>query len=171
MIALLTALLLAQDPYHKPVKEHEFFKNLEGEWESTSKMMVGEPEPVVTKGKESNRLIAGGLFLIQDMEAEMFGGRFIGHATRCYDVHKKKYTGSWVDNMATGLYTMEGTLDEAGKVLTEILEGANPMTGEPLKMKMTTTIKDKDSRVSRFFMIDPDGKDVEMGSVEYVRKK
>ena len=168
---LLLAALLVQDVYAKPGKEHAFLKNFEGEWESTSKMMMGDPEPVVAKGKETNRLIAGGLFLIQDMEAEMFGGTFIGHATRGYDVHKKKYTGAWVDTMATGVYTIEGTLDDTGKVLTEWIEGANPQTGEPMKMKMVTEVKDKDRRISRFFMPGPDGKEAEMGSVEYVRKK
>ncbi|HYE99839.1 MAG TPA: DUF1579 domain-containing protein [Planctomycetota bacterium] len=171
MLSLLAAVLLQQDVYAKPVKEHAFLKNFEGEWETTSKMLMGGPEPVVAKGKESSRLIAGGLFLITDMEAEIFGGTFVGHATRCYDVHKKKFTGSWVDNMATGVYTLEGTLDETGKVLTEWIEGANPQTGEPMKMKMTTTVKDKDSHTSRFFMTGPDGKEMEMGSVEYVRKK
>lgn len=170
MIALAAALLVAQDVWPKPVKEHEFLKNFEGEWESTSTFQMG-PEPTVSKGKESCKLIAGGLFLIIDSEGEMFGGKFVGHGTMGYDVHKKKFTGAWIDNMATGVYLVEGALDEAGKVLTEWMEGTNPRTGEAFKMKLTHTVKDRNSRTLRFFMSTPDGKEMETGSIEYTRKK
>ena len=101
MIATLLTLVLAQDMTAKPVKEHEVLKKFEGEWDSTMKATM-EPgkDPMVSKGKESCKLIMGGLFLVTSLDAEMMGGKFFGHGILGYDVQKKKYTGSWVDSMA-----------------------------------------------------------------------
>jgi hypothetical protein len=171
MIAALLLLAAAQD-MPKPGKEHEILKRFEGEWEGTMKMMM-EPgkDPLVSKSKESCKLIAGGLFLVIDVDGEMMGAKFVGHGVTGYDLQKKKYTGSWVDSMATGQYSIEGTADEAGKVLTEHMEGADPGTGKSFKMKLIHEFKDKDSRVMKFYMTGPDGKDIETGSVEYKRRK
>lgn len=156
----------------KPGKEHEFLKQLEGEWESTAKfVMAPGQEPMVSKGVETCRLIAGGLFLIIDTDAEMMGGKFVGHGTLGYDVLKKKYTGSWIDSTATGVYLVEGTVDEKGKVFTESMEGADPRTGGTFKMRMIHEIKGKDTRVLTFSMPGPDGKETQTGTIEYKRKK
>lgn len=155
----------------KPGKEHELLKQFEGEWEATAKFM-GEPgkDPVVSKSKESARIIAGGLFLVFDDEGEMFGQKFTGHGTMGYDVHKKKFTGTWIDSMATGVYLIESTVDATGKVFTEWMEGTDPQSGKPMKMKMVHEVKDRDHRVLRFFMDGPDGKEIETGAIAYQRK-
>lgn len=170
-------LLLAsplQDPPGppKPGKEHEILKQFEGSWEYTSKFIM-EPgkDPLVSKGKETVRTIAGGLFIVFDVEGEMMGAKFVGHGTMGYDVQKKKYTGTWIDSMATGVYLVEGTCDEKGKVFTEMMEGADPQSGQPMKMKMVHEIKDKDRRVLTFFANGPDGKEIQVGTLDYTRKK
>jgi hypothetical protein len=165
------ASLALQESGPKPGKEHELLRQFEGEWDCTAKF--GEPgkDPVVSQCKESARVIAGGLFLVYDVEGEMLGQKFTGHGTMGYDVQKKKFTGSWIDSMATGVYLVEGTADERGKVFTEWMEGADPQSGAPLKMKMVHEVRDKDSRVLKFFMNGPDGKEIESGTIEYRRKK
>ena len=101
------------------------------------------------KAKESARLIAGGLFLVQDVEGEMMGAKFTGHGTMGYDTQKKEYTGSWVDSMATGVYFIHGTYDTKTKTFTETMEGSDPASGQPMKMKMEQEIKDNDNRVDQ----------------------
>jgi len=169
---LLAIALLLQDGFPKPGAEHQVLKHFEGEWEYTAKFMTGPGQESVSKGKESARLIAGGLFIVFDSEGDMMGGKFVGHGTMGYDVLKKKYTGTWIDNMATGVYLVEATYDEKAKTFTEIMEGTNPRTGQPMKMKLVHTIKDKDQRSLRFFMPGNDGApDLEVGGLEYTRKK
>jgi hypothetical protein len=164
--------LARQDFGPKPGKEHELLRQFEGEWECTAKFMM-EPgkDPVVSKCKESARMIAGGLFLVYEVEGEMMGQKFTGHGTMGYDLHKKKYTGSWIDSMATGVYLVEATADEKGKVFTEWMEGADPQTGKLMKMKMVHEVKDQDNRILRFYMNTPDGKEIESGTIDYKRKK
>jgi hypothetical protein len=177
MIAILTSLLalsgvegLVQDMSAKPGKEHELLKKFEGEWDAAAKFMM-EPgkEPVPSKGKESGKLILGGLFLVTTFDADMFGGKFTGHGVLGYDLQKKKYTGSWVDSLNSAMYLVEGTLE--GNVLTERMDGTEPGTGAPLKMRLIHELKDADHRVTRFFMTFPDGKEVETGSISYQRRK
>ncbi len=167
------AALALQDPAPpKPGKEHALLGQFEGEWEFTAKFIAAPgQEPMVSKGKETARLIAGGLFLVFDVDGEMMGQKFAGHGTMGYDTHKKKFTGSWIDSMATGVYLVEGTADEKGKVFTEWMEGADPQTGQAMKMKMVHEIKDKDRRVLTFFMNGPDGKELQTGTIDYTRRK
>jgi hypothetical protein len=170
MIAILTSLLLAQDMSAKPGKEHELLKKFEGEWDLVAKFMM-EPgkEPAPSKGKESCKLILGGLFLVTTVDSEMFGGKFAGHGVLGYDLQKKKYAGSWVDSLNTAMYLVEGTLE--GDVLTERMEGTEPGTGAPLKLRLVHELKSADQRATRFFVTFPDGKEVETGTITYQRRK
>lgn len=173
MCALLVSPVLAQEMAPpKPGKEHEILKQLAGEWDSTTRFAAGPgQDPMVSKGTEHGRIIAGGLFLVFDAEGEMMGSKFWGHGTLGYDLHKKKYTGSWIDSMATGVYLVEATYDEKSKSFSEVMEGAHPITGEPMKMKMVHEIKDPDHRLLRFLANGPEGKEIEVGAIEYSRKK
>jgi hypothetical protein len=149
----------------KPTKFHEFLKQFEGEW-------VGDVEMMGTKskGSETDRLAAGGLFLVTDYQGEMMGNKFSGHGIMGYDTLKKKYVGSWVDSMSTAIWTSEGSCDDAGKVFTSVMEGPDP-TGKMMKMKMVSEITGKDSKRLTFFMTGEDGKEHSTGKIEYTRKK
>ena len=155
----------------KPGKEHELLKQFEGEWECTSKFAMPGQAPMESKSKRPPGLIAGGLFVVYDIEGEMMGAKFTAHGTLGYDTQKKKYTGCWMDSMATGIYMVEGTYDEKAKALTETMEGTDPATGQPMKMKMVHEIKDRDNRLLKLFVNGPDGKEFQMGTIEYKRKK
>lgn len=157
----------------KPGKFHEFLKQFEGTWETTAEFMGEKPgDPLQkSKGSGTDKLIAGGLFLITDYKGVMGTTEFIGHGIMGYDTVKKKYTGSWIDSMSTAIWTTEGTCDDAGKVFTATMEGPHPMTGEPMKMKMVSEITGKDSKKLTMFMAGEDGKEMQIGKIEYMRKK
>ena len=163
-----------QDAYEapKPTKFHEFMKQFEGTWDAATEFMgkPGEP-PSKSKGSQVDKIIAGGLFLVMDIKAEMMGKEFIGHGIMGYDTLKKKYTGSWVDSMSTAIWTSEGTVDDAGKVFTSVMEGPDPVSGKTMKMKYVSEITGKDSRKMTFYMAGPDGKEFSTGKIEYTRKK
>jgi hypothetical protein len=88
-----------------------------------------------------------------------------------YDTGKKKYTGSWVDSMSTAIWTSEGTVDDAGRVFTGVMEGPDPETGKMMKMKMVSEITGKDSKKLTMYLDGPDGKEMQIGKIEYTRKK
>jgi hypothetical protein len=64
----------------------------------------------------------------------------------------------------------EGTFDASGKVLTMTGEGPGP-DGKPMKMRMTTEHKDKDTLVWTMYNVGPDGSEAQMLSITYKRRK
>ncbi|HTF56445.1 MAG TPA: DUF1579 domain-containing protein [Planctomycetota bacterium] len=172
---LALAAGLRQETYTppKPTKFHEYLKQFEGNWDSTAEFMGEKPgdPPMKSKGSGTDKLIAGGLFLVTDYKGNMMGTEFVGHGIMGYDTVKKKYTGCWIDSMSTAIWTMEGTADDAGKVFTSVMEGPDPMSGKPMKMKMVSEITGKDSKKLTMSMEGPDGKEMSVGKIEYTRKK
>jgi hypothetical protein len=65
---------------------------------------------------------------------------------------------------------MEGTYDKDGKILTMMGEGQGE-DGKPAKYKSVSELKDKDTMVFKMFAVGKDGKDAEMMTITYKRKK
>jgi hypothetical protein len=143
-------------PSPKPGPEHAILKKDVGVWDATVEtMMERGGKPSVSKGVETNTLLGGGLWLIEDFQAEFLGAPFQGHGITGYDPSKKKYVGTWVDSMSTGLSTSEGTYDPKTQTMTARFEGPGP-DGTPMKMRTTTEWKDANTRV--FTMYSPAGR-------------
>ena len=137
-----------------PQKEHQWLKQLEGEWETQAEMVMEPGKPTVkTKGTESVRSL-GGFWSLTEMKC--FGIPVTGVMTVGYDAQKKKYVGTWVCSMSDWLCTYEGSVD--GRVLTLECEGPNPLTGKMVKMKDVIEIKDKDHRTLTSSLQTADGK-------------
>jgi len=157
-------------PMPKAGPEHEVLKADLGTWEATvESFMPGAAQPMVSKGTETNTLV-GGLWLVTDFKSEMMGQPFQGHGVSGWDPNKKKYVGTWVDTMSTGLGLSESTYDSATKTMTGTFEGPDP-SGQIMKMKSTVVMKDPDTRVFTMSGPGPDGKDMTMMRITYKRKK
>jgi hypothetical protein len=154
-------------PSAKPGPEHQALKDLVGTWDATVEMMAPGAPPAASKGIETVRPLANGLWVVTDFKGEMMGQPFEGHGVSGYDGVKKKYVGTWVDSMTTSLIVSEGTYDAAKKTATDVMEGTG-MDGKPAKWKAVTEWKDADSRV--FTMYD-EGKDQPSMKITYKRRK
>ena len=113
----------------KPLKEHEWLKQFEGEWTSTSEIhLPGAAEPVKGKGTESGKML-GGFWVVSKGTGEMMGMTMHFSMTLGYDAEKKKYVGTMVDSMMPKMWQYEGSLDASGKILTLETQGPCPMRG------------------------------------------
>ena len=177
--ALLAALFFAAAPLRaqapempKPTKEHEWLKQLVGEWTSKGKLMADpNGEPIECEGTETVRAI-GGFWVQAEMNSKPFGEPVTGLMTIGYDPEKKKYVGTWVDSVTSYLWKYEGTLDESGKVLTLEADGPNfTKPGETAKYRDVITIKDKDHKTLTGMAQTEDGKWVTFMTTEFTRKK
>jgi hypothetical protein len=166
---LVVASAAAQEiPKPTVTKEHEWLKQLEGEWVTeTEAVMVPGQAPIKCKGTESVRSL-GGLWYVAEIKADMMGAQMVGHMTVGYDAEKKKYVGTWVCNMDPEMMTYSGTAD--GKTITLETEGKNPTTGKRVKMKDVIEIKDKDTKVLTSHMLGDDGKWVQFMTMTAKRK-
>src|SRR5258708_12910506 len=106
----------AMPPLPKPGPEHEVLKNDAGVWDATVEML-GPGPPNVSKGVETNTML-GGLWLVTDFKSEMMSQPFQGHGVAGYDPARKKYVGTWVDSMSTGLQISETTYHASNKPIT-----------------------------------------------------
>jgi hypothetical protein len=166
-----SSVAVAQEPA-RPGQEHEVLKQFEGAWDIAVKAkdpMSGKESE--TKGSETCRMQEGGFWLIIDHKSELMGMPFHGHGMLGYDPIKKKYAGSWADNLSPTMYALEGTWDAAKKTMTTKITGIEPGTGAELKLTMVQTFKDKDSFTHTISVTMPDGKDVQTLSSTYTRKK
>ena len=110
-----------------PQPEHQWLKQFEGQWTSTSQMEATAGRPAMECTGSMNSRMLGGLWVVNEMEADVNGFTFSGIQTIGYDPATKKYNGTWVDSMTNYLWRYEGTVDESGKKLMLIAEGPNFM--------------------------------------------
>jgi hypothetical protein len=167
--ALLAGTVAAQEE-PKPQKEHEWLRQLVGEWESEADIVVDPAKPPEKmKGTESGRMI-GGFWAVLENKGD-FMGPFSGILTLGYDAGKKKYVGTWIDSKGSTLWHYVGAVDASGKVLT--LESEGPAPGDPsktVKYRESIEVKDKDHKVFTS-MTEKDGAWVTFLTVHYRRKK
>jgi hypothetical protein len=110
-----------------PQPEHEWLKQFEGQWTSTSKMAAAPGKPAMECTGSMNSRMLGSLWVVNEMEADVSGFSFKGVQTIGYDPATKRYNGTWVDSMTNYLWRYEGTVDNSGKKLMLIAEGPNFM--------------------------------------------
>ena len=106
--------------YMTPGEPHKMFAKMDGEWTGDMKMwMSPDAQPITSTGSATFKTIMGGRYQQGIHKGDMMGQPFEGHSTTAYDNAKKVYISSWIDNMGTGLMTMEGTWDEATKTIIQ----------------------------------------------------
>jgi hypothetical protein len=148
----------------KPGPEHEKLKAMVGDWDATVKFGGGE-----SKGKATWKLDFGGFYLIEDFEGDFGGMKFKGHGQTGYCPLKKTYLSTWIDNMSPSPMLMTGQFDKEGKTFTE--EGEGPgMDGKLTKFKSVSKMVDNDTINMTMYTVS-DGKETEMMSIAYKRKK
>jgi hypothetical protein len=172
VVAVLAGGAAAQDAAKVPApqKEHGWLKQLEGDWETESEVVLepGKP-PAKIKGTENVRSL-GGFWTVAEMKSDLFGTPATGVMTVGYDAKKKKYVGTFVSSMSDLLYHYEGTAD--GNVLTLQTQGPSPTDPDKLvKMKDVIEVKSKDLRVLTSYALGDNGKWVPFVTMTCRRKK
>jgi hypothetical protein len=132
-------------------ENHKLLSGLDGNWNYTIKFWMNpdpNAKPEESKGTAVRKSIMDGRFSIMDVtgKMEMPGpdGKknemtFKGHGIEGYDNVKKKFVGSWIDNMGTGIMFSEGDYDPATKTFTytsefEAIPGMKQQIREVLKI-------------------------------------
>ncbi len=154
----------------KPQKEHEWLKQLEGEWTAKVQAAGWEGgEGFESTGTESVRSI-GGFWIVAENKGNMMGTPFTGLLTLGYDLNKGKYVGSWIDSMTSYMWTYEGEVK--GNTIMLNSDGPNPENpSERIKFQDSIEIKDKDHKVFTSKMLGDNGEWHTMMTITYTRKQ
>lgn len=150
----------------KPAPEHAKLKKMVGTWDATVTIAGMPPAPGTMTWQ-----MFGDFWLMGDFRSDFAGQPFKGHDMTGYDPDKKVYVGAWVDTMSPELTRSEGTYDASGKVLTMHMDGKDPATGQRIKMKMTSEMKDDDTIVFTMFQLGEGGAADEHMRISYKRRK
>ena len=159
--------------YGTPGPGHELLKKYVGDWDVDISMWPnpGGP-PQTSKGTMKNALIFDGRYVKCDFEGMMGGMNAKGLEVIGYDLFKRMYTTFWIDSWSTAFTFTSGTLDAAGKVLTETGLFPDAMTdGKTMqKVKNVTTFMGDGKYKFEMFMVMPDGKEMKGLELVYTRK-
>jgi hypothetical protein len=139
-----------------PGAPHRLLAGMVGYWNVTTRAWMNGPgtAPETSKGTSTYTAILDGRFIRQEVHGTMSGMPFTGIGITGYDNFKKKYVGFWIDNSSTALFTMEGSADSTGNVITSFGTMDDWMTGERNKtVKYVTRIINADTAV--FEIHDP----------------
>jgi hypothetical protein len=155
-----------------PGKEHAMLAKSNGTWtaEVTNWMDPSKP-PIKSKATTINKMLLGGRYQESSTNGTMMGMPFEGKGVTGYDNAKKVFVSTWVDNMGTGIMTMEGPWDEASKSITFKGKTMDPMTMRETSLKEIFKIVDDNNQLMEMYAPGPDGKELKMMEIKFTRKK
>jgi hypothetical protein len=161
----------------KPGDNHKVLEQRVGSWTYKVKWwMSPDAPPMESTGTTSTKSVMDGRYIVSEHtgkmsmpgpDGKMMDSNFQGMGTEGYDNAKKKYVASWIDNMGTGIMSMEGTYDPATKTITYVGE-EQPMPGVKFKMRQTDKAIDKDHHLLEFFEVHGDA-EVKVMEIAYQR--
>ena len=161
----------------QPGENHKILQEKAGTWNYKVKWwMSPDAPPMESTGTTKIKTVMDGRYIVGEHsgkmstpgpDGKMMDSNFLGMGTEGYDNAKKKYVASWIDNMGTGIMSMEGTYDPATKTLTYVSQEQS-LPGVKFKMRQTDKAIDKDHRVMQFFEVHGDA-EVKVMEISYSR--
>ncbi len=158
--------------YATPGQAHKILEPMAGSWDAkTTTWETPDAPPQVSTGTSENTWILGGRYLQQNFQGDFMGMKFEGVGLTGYDNFKKKYVGTWIDNMSTMIMTLTGSIDASGKVFTMNSIVDDIMTGKPSTFRSVVKIVDNNKHIAEMYMPDPKGKEFKTMEIVYTRKQ
>ena len=155
----------------EPQNEHRWLQRLVGEWSWEMESPAGPDQPPSKhEGTETVRPL-GELWTLGEGSSTMpDGSPATTLMTLGYDPARQHFVGTFVGSMMTHLWIYEGSLDEAGEVLTLAAEGPDFSGGEKM-VKYQDIIEwvSDDHRVLRSRMLGDDGEWQQIMEANYRR--
>jgi hypothetical protein len=164
------AMMQAWQAYMTPGGVHQMLAKSNGTWEGdvTMWMEPGKP-PIKSKSTTVNKMIFGGRYQQSTHKGDMMGMPFEGMSTLGFDNAKKVLVSTWIDNMGTGIMTMEGTWDSTTNTANLKGKMVDPMTGKDMECRETFTMIDDNSQKLEMFCTQQ-GKEMKTMEILYKRK-
>ncbi len=142
-----------------PGSMHKMMASLNGKWTTEGRFWMDEKKPPTeSKGSCENKMVLNGLYQESIHKSEMMGMPFEGHGTLAYDIGRKVFVNTWIDNMGSGIMVMEGTYDSTSKTLTLAGEAVDPVKGKT-KMRQVFKMVDDKHQEMEMYGAGPDAKE------------
>jgi hypothetical protein len=160
------------EAYMTPGDVHKMMAKWNGEWNGdvTMWMQPGAPEQK-SQSTATNKMIMNGLYQQSTHTGNMMGMPFNGISTTAYDIHRKEFISTWIDNMGSGVMVLKGPWDDATKTINLKGRMTDPGTTGEVDVRETFKIIDDNTQEMEMFVMMPDGKEFKTMNIKFTRKK
>ena len=100
-----------------PGEAHKSMQNMVGTWDVTIKSYWDPPGPTESKGTSTMVSLLDGRYIQETIGSTFMGTPFRGIGHFGYDNVMKKYVGTWMDNMSTGIMMSWVTSPDGGNTI------------------------------------------------------
>lgn len=166
-------MMKAMMEYGTPGEPQKMLAKSNGTWDAQVIMWMGDGAPADTStGSCTNKMIMGDRYQVSNFKGDMMGMPFEGMSTTAYDNAKKVFVSTWIDNMGTGIMSMEGPWDEATKSMTMTGKVVSPVDGRVCELKQVYKIVDDNTQIMEMYGPDSQtGKQYKNMKITFTRKK
>ena len=156
--------------YSTPGDNHKMLGKMAGTWSAavTFWMQPGAA-PMTSTATAVNEMIMGGRYLQSKNTGTMMGQPFEGLGITGYDNAKKIFIATWVDNFGTGILTMNGKWDDAGKAIVFTGTEVDPATGKEMSYRQVVRNPDDNTQIMEMYNT-MGGQEFKSMEIKYVRK-
>lgn len=142
-----------------------------GTWntEMTGWWEEGKP-PMVTKGTCEFKMIMGGRYKQSTFKGDMMGMPFEGMGITAYDNAAKVFVDTWIDNMGTGIMTMQGSYDAAAKTIESKGTCMDPVARVEKTMRSVMKMVDDKNMVMEMYETLKGGTERKTMEIKYAKK-
>jgi Protein of unknown function (DUF1579) len=159
--------------YAMPSEAHKKIMAMAGSYSITSKSRMDPVSPFMeSSGTCEKKAVLGDRWIQEHCNGTAMANMppFEGFGMMGYDNYKQQYEMHWFDNMSTMGFTMKGTADAAGKVITMKGTYEDPMTKKTKTGRWVWTIMDANKQKLELFDQDKAGKEFLSTEINYTRK-
>lgn len=158
--------------YATPGEMHKWLAKQAGSWEGDlNQWMAPGAPPTQSKGSEVVKLIMNGLYQEANFSSTMMGQPMTGHSLMGFNNMSKKFVSTWIDNFGSGIINMEGTYDDATKILSMKGKQSDPGAGKETDIRQEIKFTDDNNYTMTMYGTGPDGKEMKMMEGVFKRKK
>jgi hypothetical protein len=151
-----------------PGEEHRMLAATAGEWAVDGQHFMGS-QSAPMKGTAKRVALWENRYVHEEFESEFMGSTYEGAGVVGFDNAEKKYVGTWVDNMSTGIATMTGTYDAGTKTYTWTMDPMKGPGGKEYKHRMTVKVVSDKEFVSTMYKVAAEGEQKTM-ELRYTKK-
>lgn len=153
---------------------HKMLAKYDGNWTgATTAWMEEGGQPVKSTSECTNKMIFGGRYQLSNYKGNFIGMPFEGMSIMGYDNAKKKFFGTWIDNMGTGMMTAEGVWNPSKKSIEFKGKATDPtQANKECEMREVYTFNDGNTYTFEMYGPEPKtGKEMKTMEIKFVRKK
>ncbi len=160
----------AMTAYMTPGAMHQAMAKSAGDWTGKASFwMQPGTAPMTATVETKQEMILGGRYLKSTNTGNMMGMPFEGIGITAYDNMKKVFINSWIDNMGTGIVTLEGTWDDKTKSINFTGKMFEPSLGKEIQVRQVIKFVDDNNQVIEMYAIN-NGKETKTMEIDFTRK-